>query len=227
MTASAPVAVAVANTTGTTYRAGMTLASGSTIPATVFYDPSATTQQQFGAQVTITNNSTSTLSAAGDTLAYRWYSPDNPSVVTSGPATSLGADLAPGKSATLTMLVPPPTLPAGVNSAQYQLMFDLYDSASGAWFAAKGNPPLTAQVQVLRKMPVGLGLEKYYQYDTQPVGAGLYSLVNVASGNLVLDMTPWQLPGRGLASVLELTYNGLENHSRSRPGTTGRWRSPA
>src|SRR5258708_8215012 len=81
---------------------------------------------------------------AGDTLAYRWYSPDTPSVVTTGPATSLGAGLAPGQSATLTMLVPPPTLAAGVNSAAYQLMFDLYDAASGAWFAAQGNPPLTA-----------------------------------------------------------------------------------
>src|SRR6266851_163782 len=189
VTTSAPVTITVANAL---YRAGVTL--------------------------TVTNTSTSTLTAAGDTLAYRWYSPDNPAVVTTGPATSLGADLAPGQSATLTMLVPPPTLPAGVNSAAYQLMFDLHDAASGAWFAAKGNPPLTAQVQVLRKSPVGLGLEKYYQYDTQPAGGGLDSLVNVASGNMMLNMTPWKLPGRGLSSVLELTYNGLENHSRSPAG---------
>ncbi len=78
--------------------------------------------------------------------------------------------------------------------------------------------PLTAQVQVLRKSPVGLGLEKYYQYDAQPVGGGLDTLVNVASGNLVLNMTPWKLPGRGLSSLLELTYNGLEDHSRSPAG---------
>jgi hypothetical protein len=105
-----------------------------------------------------------------------------------------------------------------VNSAQYTLMFDLYDTASSAWFAAKGNPPLTSQVQALRKNPVGLGLEKYYAYDSQPLGAGLDSLVNVASGNLALTMTPWQLPGRGLSGLLELTYNGLENHSRSPAG---------
>ncbi len=218
VTTSAAVTVTVANTTGTIYRAGITLASGSTTPVTVTYDPSAATQQQSGVNVTLTNNSTSTLTASGDTLAYRWYSPDNPPVVTTGPATSLGADLAPGQSVTLTMLVPPPALAAGVSSAQYELMFDLFDAASGAWFAAKGNPPLTAQVQVLRKSPVGLGLEKYYQYDAQPVGGGLDTLANVASGNMILNMTPWKLPGRGLSSMLELTYNGLENHSRSPAG---------
>jgi RHS repeat-associated protein len=217
-TTSAPVSVTVANTAGTRYRAGMALGSGSTVPATVTYDPTTTTQQQFGVAVTVTNNSTSTFTGTGDTLAYRWYSPDSPSVVTTGPATPLGTNLAPGSSVTLTMLVPPPTLAAGVNSAAYQLVFDLYDAASGSWFAARGNPPVTAQVQVLRRMPVGLGLEKYYQYDIQSVGGGLDSLVNVASGNLVLDMTPWQLPGRGLSSVLNLTYNGLENHSHSPVG---------
>ena len=216
-TTSAAVNVTVANTTGTTYRAGITLASGSTLPDSVNYDP-AGTQQQFGVQVRITNNSSSTLTAAGDTLAYRWYSPDSPPVVTTGPATSLGSDLQPGASTTVSMLVTPPTLAAGVNSAQYQLIFDLHDTASNAWFAERGNPPLTAQVQALRKSPVGLGLEKYYQYDAQPVGAGLDTLTNVASGNLVLNMTPWNLPGRGLGSVLELSYNGLEEHSRSPVG---------
>jgi RHS repeat-associated protein len=216
-TTSAPTNVTVANTTGTTYRAGIALASGSTLPESVNYDP-AGPQQQFGVQVRITNNSTSTLTAAGDTVAYRWYSPDTPSVVTTGSATSLGSDLQPGASATVTMLVTPPTLAAGVNSAQYQLIFDLHDSASSSWFAERGNPPLTAQVQVLRKSPVGLGLEKYYQYDAQPVGAGLDTLTNVASGNLVLNMTPWNLPGRGLGSLLELSYNGLEEHTRSPVG---------
>jgi RHS repeat-associated protein len=218
VTTSAGVGVTVANTTATIYQAGIGLAPGSTLPASVSYDPSAGTQQQFGAQVTITNTGTATLTASGDTLAYRWYSPDTPPVVTTGPATSLGADLPSGKSTTVTVLVPPPTLPAGVNSAQYTLMFDLFDSASGSWFAARGNPPLTAQVQALRKSPVGLGLEKYYQYDTQPLGAGLDSLTNVASGNLSLNMTPWNLDGRGLSSVLELTYNGLESHSHSPAG---------
>ncbi len=218
VTTSAPVSVTVANTNGTIYRAGLGLAAGSIVPPTVTYDPSAATQQPFGVAVTVTNNGTATLSGTGDTLAYRWYSPDNPSVVTTGPATPLGTDLAPGAAATVNLLVPAPTLADGVNSAQYQLMFDLYDAASGAWFAARGNVPVTAQVQVLRKMPVGLGLEEYYQYDTQSIGGGLASLTNVASGNLALNMTPWNLPGRGLSSVLELTYNGLENHSHSPAG---------
>ena len=218
VTTSSAVTVTVANTAGTIYQAGIILASGSAVPATATWDPPAGSQQQFGVKVTITNNSKTAFSSAGDTLAYRWYSPDSPPVVTTGPATPLGTTLNPGKSVTVTVLVSPPSLPDGVNSAQYTLMFDLYDSASSSWFAAKGNPPVTSLVQVLRKSPVGLGLEKYYQYDTQPLGAGLDSLVNVASGNLALNMTPWQLPGRGLASMLELTYNGLENHSHSPAG---------
>jgi RHS repeat-associated protein len=215
---SAPVTVTAANTAGTPYQAGLAVAAGDSIPDTVTYDPAAGSQQKFGVHITVTNTGSTTLSGSGVTLAYRWVSPDSPAVVTTGPATPLGTDVKPGKSVTLTMLVPPPPLPDGVNSAGYQLMFDLYDSASTSWFAAKGNPPVTAQVQVLRKSPVGLGLEKYYQYDAHPVGAGLDSLVNVASGNLALNMTPWQLPGRGLASVLRLTYNGLEDHSRSPAG---------
>jgi hypothetical protein len=38
VTTSAPVAVTVANTTGTFYQAGIALAPGSTMPATVTYD---------------------------------------------------------------------------------------------------------------------------------------------------------------------------------------------
>ncbi|HYS33764.1 MAG TPA: Ig-like domain-containing protein, partial [Streptosporangiaceae bacterium] len=218
VTTGSPVAVTVANTAGTIYQAGIAPASGSAVPDTVTWDPSAGSQQQFGVKVTITNTSKTAFSATGDTLAYRWYSPDSPPAVTTGPATPLGTTLNPGKSVTLTMLVSPPALPDGVNSAQYTLMFDLYDTASSSWFAARGNPPLTALVQVLRKSPVGLGLEKYYQYDAQPLGAGLDSLVNAASGNLVLNMTPWKLPGRGLSGMLGLTYNGLENRSHSPAG---------
>src|SRR5262249_58341713 len=114
--------------------------------------------------VTVTNTGSIAFSATGDTLVYRWYSPDSPATITTGPAIPLGTTLNPGKSVTLTLLVSPPALPDGVNSAQYQLMFDLFDSASSSWFAAKGNPPLTAQVQALRKSPVALGLEKYYTY---------------------------------------------------------------
>src|SRR5262249_30094301 len=131
VTTSAPVSVTVANTMGTIYRAGLALASDSTIPDAVTYDPAAGTQQRFGVHVNVTNTSGSTFRAGGETLAYRWYSPDAPAVVTTGPGTSLGADLKPGKSVTVTMLVPPPPLPAGVNAAGYQLVFDLYDAASG------------------------------------------------------------------------------------------------
>ena len=46
-----------------------------------------------------------------------------------------------------------------------------------------------------------LGLEKYFAYRSFPTGAGSTARVNLASGNLVWDLTPVDDPGRGLDSV--------------------------
>ena len=35
-------------------------------------------------------------------------------------------------------------------------------------------------------------------------------LLNVANGNSLLRWTPWQLPGRGLSTVVDITYNSFE-----------------
>lgn len=52
-----------------------------------------------------------------------------------------------------------------------------------------------------------LGLEDYLQYHSTHTGAGSRLHVNAATGNVVWHSTPIVNPGRGLSSVLNLTYN--------------------
>jgi RHS repeat-associated protein len=215
VTTSADSNVVVANAAGTKYQAGF----GSTaVPQAMTFDPNAASQQQAGVQVTVTNKGSSALSASDVVLRYRWYSPDpaNPNpVVSDGPTTSLGADLAPGASKTVTVMVSPPSLPDGVERAQYKLRFDLFEQSTSTFFADKGNPPLDNPVIVNKALLDHLGLERYWHYEGEDIGAGMQQLVNVSNGNSLLRLTPWDEPGRGLSTVLDLTYNSLEKKSES------------
>ena len=57
--------------------------------------------------------------------------------------------------------------------------------------------------------PGKLGLEQYFQYDSLDTGlAGSHA--NLATGNLVWHKVPMVNPGRGLSSVLNLTYNSYD-----------------
>jgi RHS repeat-associated protein len=60
--------------------------------------------------------------------------------------------------------------------------------------------------------PEKLGLEDWFHYHSTDTGAGTRAHVNLASGNLVWHSTPVINPGRGLASVANVTYN-----SQTRP----------
>ena len=44
------------------------------------------------------------------------------------------------------------------------------------------------------------------------------TLTNVANGNMLLRWTPFFAPGRGLSTMVDLTYNSLEDHSKSPAG---------
>lgn len=214
VTTSAGVAVTVGNTSGTQYIAGFT---STAFPQSVTYDPAATTQEKYGIDVTVTNKSAVTWSRSSVFLRYRWYSADATSVVTDSANISLGStDLGKGKSRTLRVQVEPPSLPDGVDSAQYRLRFDLYDASVPVWFGGKGNQPLENPVIVNKALKrSALGLERYYHYDGEPLGAGMTHLVNVANGNSLLHWTPFVSPGRGLSTVVELSYNSLEQKSDS------------
>jgi RHS repeat-associated protein len=179
-------------------------------PLSATYDPSLGTQEQYGVDVTVTNTSPVTWGSSMS-LRYRWISSDATPTYGDGPNVSLGGTVAPGGSKTVTMLVPAPALPDGVDRARYTLRFDLYDGSASAWFATRGVKPLENPVIVNKALVRdALGLERYYHYVGRDVGAGLQQLTNVANGNSLLRWTPFDEPGRGLSTVLDLTYNALE-----------------
>jgi RHS repeat-associated protein len=215
-TTTAPAAVTVGNTNASKYQADLTSTTVPTaFPQAVTYDQAAPTQEKSGLQVPVTNKSSQTWSAGDVVLRYRWISTDASPVTINGGETPLGSDLAAGASRTVTMQVEPPALPDGVDTAQYRLQVDLYSKSSSAWFADKGSKPLESAVKVNRALRTALGLEQYNHYEAEEIGAGMQQLVNVANGNSLLRWTPFESPGRGLATVLDITYNSLEKKSGS------------
>jgi RHS repeat-associated protein len=208
VTSSTGVAVTVANSPATKYKAGF---ASTEPPLAVYYDPATSPQEQSGFDVTVTNTSTTTWSASSITLRSRWYSADATPTVVDGPAVGLGSNLGAGASRVVRVLVDPPVLPEGVDKSKYTLRFDLFDSAAGGgWFADKGNKPLEHPIIVNKVLKTALGLERYYHNVGEELGVGMHSVVNVANGNSIVRWTPFQAPGRGLSTVVDLTYNALE-----------------
>ena len=60
---------------------------------------------------------------------------------------------------------------------------------------------------VAGQAPRTIGLEEWFDYESVETGAGSRAHVNLATGNLVWHSTPLVNPGRGLSTVLNLTYN--------------------
>ncbi len=114
----------------------------------------------------------------------------------------------------------PPTLTSAVDAARFRLRFDVLDSSvsPAVFFADKGNPPLDNPVIVNKVLEANIGLEHFWQFTSQPVGAGITQMTNVANGNSVLSLTPLTEAGRGLSTAMDLTYNSLEEHSDSPMG---------
>jgi RHS repeat-associated protein len=55
-----------------------------------------------------------------------------------------------------------------------------------------------------------LGLEQWWTYDSTDTGAGTQAHVNLANGNLVWHSMPVVNAGRGLSTMVNLTYNSLQ-----------------
>ena len=69
----------------------------------------------------------------------------------------------------------------------------------------------------------GLGLEKYWSYETRQLGGGATASVNAADGNLVVQQTdsaPVQAHGR-LGFVVRRTYNSEDTAIANLPGSFG------
>ncbi|HEX2294067.1 MAG TPA: Ig-like domain-containing protein [Actinomycetota bacterium] len=225
-TESPPVTVTVANAPATKFKAGF---STTALPQAIAFDPSPPSncgtggtqlcpQQTHGVDLTATNTSTVTWLASDVVARYRWYAADG-TLAATGPNVSLGANVAPGASKQVRLAISPPTLPNGVDRGQYTLRLDLFDIPSGAYFADRGNAPADASVTVHRlKLTDQLGLERFFHYEGRELGAGMAHLVNVASGNSLVRWTPFSSPGRGLSTIVDLTYNSLEDKSDSPAG---------
>ena len=215
MATSAARTFTAVNTNGTKYKATLTSTG---VPLEMTASNNGT--QTFPIEVDVVNSSGQTWRANEVTLRYRWFTPDTPAaVIDGGTVTNLGSDLTSNPTGRkLLVNVVAPTLPVGVERAQYRLRIDLYDSVAGAWFEAKGNKPLENPIIVNKDLADALGLERYYHYEGEEVGAGMAHLLNIANGNSLLRWTPFQASGRGLSTVLDLTYNSLEKKSESPVG---------
>ena len=86
------------------------------------------------------------------------------------------------------------------------------------WFSDRGNKPLEQPVVVNHGLAGNLGLERFWQYEQLATGGGSSAMVNVSNGNLLWRYSPWATPGRGIATIVDLTYNSLEEHSDSPAG---------
>jgi RHS repeat-associated protein len=212
VTTSADTSVVVANASGSKYLADI---ASTAVPQAVTYDPSAAAQDKHGLDVTVTNRSAQTWSATDVVVRPRWLSPDPAAQAVLGAEVPLGVALAPGAAKTVRVLVEAPALPEGVDKAQYRLQVDVFEKSTTTFFADKGNKPLENPVIVNKALLTGLGLEKWWHYDAERLGSGMQHLVNVANGNSLLRWTPFSSTGRGLSTVVDITYNSLEKKSES------------
>ena len=184
-------------------------------------EPPLQASGSFRADVTVTNTSAVAWKGGDLRLWYRWYTPDGV-VLFEGPGSDdFPQTVQPGQSKLIRVLIQPPALPLGADRSQVRLRFDVFDTAGvGAqrWFSANGNQPVDNPVLVNKRLRGALGLERFWQYDGEDAGAGMSTLTNVANGNMLLRWSPLFAPGRGLATMVDLTYNSLEDHSDSPAG---------
>jgi RHS repeat-associated protein len=198
-------------------------------------DPESISKDALWADITVTNESGVAWKGgtSGLQLWYRWYVPtevpkgdgspgDTGVVLFEGPASQyFPQTMQAGQTKVVPIVVEPPRLPDGIDKAQVRLRFDLYDvdaTTGSKWFASRGNKPLDNPVVVNRDLEGALGLERFWQYDGEETGAGSATLTNVANGNMLWRWSPFFAPGRGLATMVDLTYNSLEDHSESPAG---------
>jgi len=168
--------------------------------------------------VNVTNNSGVSWSSSPVQIWYRWYAPNGAILFEGRSLTAFPNSFSKTATASFPLTIYPPALPPGSAQGTFRLRIDLYDPTTNTWFSAKGNPPIDNPVLVAKALSTKLGLERYYQYDGAPLGAGMSTLNNLANGDMLVRWTPFFAPGRGLSSMVDLTYNSLEDHSSSPAG---------
>jgi RHS repeat-associated protein len=218
VTKSAGQPIEIVNTKGTKFRATF---SATGLPTALLYDPNAASQEQAKVSVTVKNTSNVAWGASDVVLRARWQplDPDpNPPAIAQPADVALGSDLAPGAQRVLDTTVQAPALAPGSGRTRYMLRLDMYSTSSSAFFRDKGNKPLDHPVVVDHALEDAIGLERWWHYDSAALGAGMTHLVNVANGNSLVRWTPFSARGRGLSTVVDLTYNSNETKSDSPVG---------
>ncbi|MER6919120.1 DNRLRE domain-containing protein [Streptomyces spiralis] len=171
----------------------------------------------YNVDVSLTNTTNTTWTAAGEALSYRWTLPDGTDVTNGGNQiqTVLPQDLSPGETATIHAQVKAPTNadsgnPTNARTA-YTLTWDAYNKTTGAWNSASGGVAGLAQAETIEDPTSDqIGLEKFYSYAGKNTGAGSTVMDNLASGNAVWSYNAFTNPGRGLGTFTRFAYNSLD-----------------
>jgi YD repeat-containing protein len=66
--------------------------------------------------------------------------------------------------------------------------------------------------QALASSDAGAGINRYWDYEERPIPGIGKAMVNVGTGNLVLQATDFDIPERGLGLVMQRTYNSQSLH---------------
>jgi RHS repeat-associated protein len=187
-------------------------------PDDTYYAPQPPVELDAGGQtsvdVTLTNTTATTWSAANRALSYHWALPDGTDVTNTGNQlqTPLPADLAAGGSVTVAAQVKAPVQTDTSNKrTAYTLKWDLKNTSTGQFLSqTDGIGSLDQKVAVVEPTSDQLGLERFYQYAGKNTGAGSTVMGNLASGNAVWSYDAFSNPSRGLATFVRLAYNSLD-----------------
>lgn len=222
---TAPITVTVGNTDLTRFQA--TITSGD-LPRHVV--TGGTTPETFAVTATVTNTSLYDWNANDVSLRAHWRSSDAQYEVGGyvvGGSVTFTDTVPAGATRTATFEVTPPSITAAREA--FTLELDLYDrcvstyfdhgvQCLGDTFSAKGNKPKSGPAVVEPATGNALGLEQFWHYVGGELGGGAQHLVNVADGNLLARLTPFAAAGRGLNTVVDITYNSNEESSDSQLG---------
>ncbi|WP_053204941.1 DNRLRE domain-containing protein [Jiangella muralis] len=188
-----------------------------------YYAPDTAVRAEAGeertVEVTVTNTTAETWTAANHVLSYHWAAPDGTDVTTAGNRveTALPADLAPGETVTLNATVRAPELLEPSNKREdFTLQWDMRNKGSGQWISDTQNiPALDQSAKVEDVTSNELGLEKFYQYSGTATGAGSALMTNVHAGNTVFSYDAFANPSRGVSTFVRMSYNSLDTSASS------------
>src|SRR6266545_1066615 len=123
--------------------------------------------------VNVVNTSGTAWSDSTAQVWYRWYAPNGAIMFEGRSTTAFPSSFGKNATQAFPLTIYPPALPPGATQGTFRLRVDVFDPASGIWFAARGTPPMDNPIIVVKSLATKLGLERFYQNDGEAVGAVL------------------------------------------------------